>query len=94
MTTPQNPEDRRLDGNALSGTLADVFTFDPSTAIVTCAHCGRSGPLAAHLLYPDAPAFVLRCPGCTGVVMRYLSDDHGIRLDMTGTRLLSITRIE
>lgn len=91
MTTPQEPRDRHLDGNALGGPLADVFTFDPSAAIITCAHCGRSGPMAADLLYPDAPAFVLRCPSCTGVVMRYSSDGRRIRLDMTGTRLLSIS---
>lgn len=94
MSTPQNPEERRLDGNALSGTLADVFTFDASIATVTCAHCGQTGPLAAQHLYPDAPALVLRCPSCTSVVLRYSSDERGIRLDMTGTRLLSVAQAE
>jgi Family of unknown function (DUF6510) len=90
VTEPPVPEDRKLDGNALAGPLAELFTLDLAAAIVTCAHCGSSGPLAAHHLYADAPALVVRCPTCTGVVLRYASDRHGLRLEMTGTRLLTV----
>ncbi|HJP72984.1 MAG TPA: DUF6510 family protein [Pseudonocardiaceae bacterium] len=81
-----------LDGNALAGPLTELFAIDLATAELTCGHCGAAGPLAAHLLYPSGPAMVLRCPDCTGVVLRYASDAHGIRLDMSGTRLLTITQ--
>jgi hypothetical protein len=89
--TPHDTEPARLDGNTLGGPLAELFTTDLTAAIVTCAHCGNTAPLAAHHLYPDAPALVLRCPACTRVVLRYTSDTHGLRFEMTGIRLLTMT---
>jgi hypothetical protein len=81
---------RRLDGNALGGPLAELFAPDLTTATVICAHCGSEAPLAAHQVYADAPALVVRCPGCTGVVMRCASDRRGVRFEMTGVRLLTV----
>ncbi|WP_236792495.1 DUF6510 family protein [Amycolatopsis sp. GM8] len=86
MTT----DDRRLDGNALAGPLSELFALDLAAATITCAHCGASGPLGAHHLYSDAPAHVVRCPTCTGVVLRFASDSRGLRFEMTGTRLLTV----
>ncbi|MGY1603971.1 DUF6510 family protein [Geodermatophilus sp. SYSU D00815] len=85
--TPGSP-DRRLDGNAAAGVLREVLAVDPTTAVSTCAHCGNPAPLGAHLVYADAPALVIRCPGCMQVVMRCASDDAGLRLEMSGVRLL------
>ncbi len=81
---------RYLDGNSLGGPFADVFAPDVTAATVICAHCGGDAPLAAYQVYPDAPALVVRCPGCTGVVMRCASDDRGVRFEMTGVRLLTV----
>lgn len=80
-----------LDGNALAGPLAELFAIDLATAMLTCAHCGGAAPLAAHPLYPNGPALVLRCRDCAEVVLRYASDAGGIRLDMSGTRLLTVS---
>ena len=80
--------ERRLDGNAITGALAELFAVDLVPAQCTCAHCGQTSPLAQHDLYADSPALVLRCAGCTGVVLRYSSAGGRIRLDMSGTRLL------
>jgi ribosomal protein S27E len=91
MTTSDTTARRRLDGNAAAGPLAELFTVDLAAAVTTCGGCGHRGPLAAHDLYADAPALVLRCPSCTAVVLRYSSSGGRIRLDMTGTRLLTIT---
>lgn len=91
MSTPDDTEPARLDGNALGGPLAELFTTDLTAAIVTCAHCGGVAPLATHHVYADAPALVVRCPGCTGVVLRYASDTHGLRFEMTGIRLVTVT---
>jgi hypothetical protein len=38
-----------LDGNAAAGLLAEVFTVEATTAVVTCAGCGASGPLGAAI---------------------------------------------
>ncbi|HXV94565.1 MAG TPA: DUF6510 family protein, partial [Pseudonocardia sp.] len=72
MTRPDVPaaEARHLDGNAVAGPLAELFAVELSAATVVCAHCARSAPLAEHRLYTDAPALVLRCPSCEGVVLR------------------------
>ena len=80
--------ERRLDGNAVAGALAELFAVDVVPADCTCAHCGRTRPVAQYDLYADSPALVLRCAGCTGVVLRYSSAGGRIRLDMSGTRLL------
>ncbi|GAB2997428.1 DUF6510 family protein [Amycolatopsis acidiphila] len=90
MNAPPDPGHRHLDGNALAGPLAELFALDLAAATITCAHCGSSGPLGAHHLYPDAPALVVRCPSCTEVVLRYASDSRGLRFEMTGTRLLTV----
>jgi hypothetical protein len=82
--------DRRLDGNAAAGALRELFAVDLTAALCTCAHCGATAPLGRHDLYADAPALVLRCPGCTAVVLRYAAVGGRVRLDMAGTRLLEV----
>jgi len=92
MTDVPVQGDRRLDGNVAGGVLGEVLAIDPTTAIATCAHCGNPAPLGQHLVYADAPALVVRCPGCMQVVLRCASDEAGVRLEMTGVRLLSVAR--
>src|SRR5919107_5378749 len=88
MTQAPEAPDRRLDGNAAAGVLRQVFAVDVTAAVSTCAHCGQPAPLGAHLVYADAPALVIRCPGCMQVVMRAASDAGGVRLEMSGVRML------
>ena len=91
MTDPDEAAVRRLDANAAAGALAELFTVDLTVAMATCAGCKNTAPLASHMLYADAPALVVRCPNCTGVVLRYASSGGRLRLDLTGARLLTIT---
>lgn len=83
--------ERRLDAGAAAGALADLFAVDLSDAVLVCLHCNGTAALGAHTLYADAPALVVRCPGCTAVVMRFANLDGRVRLDLTGTRLLTVT---
>src|SRR5919201_1854817 len=62
MAASEDTRDRRLDGNAAAGPLAELFAVELTAAVVTCAGCSNSAPLAAYDLYADAPALVLRCP--------------------------------
>jgi hypothetical protein len=78
-------EDMRLDGNAVAGLLGDVFAVEMTAALVSCAHCGATGAVATAHVYMHGPGVVLRCPECTGVVMRFvqvqgrlLADLHGV----------------
>jgi hypothetical protein len=88
MTEAPESADRRLDGNAAAGVLREILAVDPTMAVSTCAHCGNPALLGAHLVYADAPALVIRCPGCMQVVIRCASDSGGTRLEMSGVRLL------
>ncbi|WP_043497519.1 DUF6510 family protein [Georgenia sp. SUBG003] len=88
MTADDETTSRRLDGNAAAGPLRDLFTVDLAAATVVCAGCARTAALATYTAYADAPALVLRCPDCSGVVLRFSSADGTVRLDLTGTRLL------
>ena len=83
-------DNRTLDGNAAAGPLRQLFAIDLVSALCTCGHCGSTTPLATHVLYADAPALVLRCPGCEGVVLRYSETKDQARLDLSGTRLIVI----
>lgn len=78
-------EEMRLDGNALAGLLSEMFAVEMTTAVVSCAHCGATGVVAAEQVYVQAPGVVVRCPGCTGVIMRFaqirgrlVADMHGV----------------
>ena len=87
MTSTDTP-DRRLDGSALAGPLLELFSVDLTGAMATCAHCEGTAPLGEQQLYADAPALVLRCRDCTGVLLRYSADSGTVRADFSGLRLL------
>ncbi len=89
-TPVDTTSERRLDGNAAGGILAELFAVDMTAALARCAGCGTTSMLGSHHLYADAPAFVLRCPTCTGVVLRIGSREGRILLDMRGAQLLEI----
>ena len=58
-----------LDGNAIAGTLVDVFGAEMTTAVGVCGSCGASGPLGEVVVYLRGPGIVARCRRCTSVLM-------------------------
>lgn len=62
-----------LDGNAIAGTLFEHFGVEMTTARGACAHCGTVAPVAELVVYLRAPAAVVRCRSCGGVVMVVVS---------------------
>ena len=87
-----DPDDRRLDGNALAGELETLFGVDVTTAIRTCAGCAHAGPLGEHPLYRDGPGAVLRCPACGAVGLRVVRAPDRVWIEMRGTASLEIAR--
>ncbi|MEV4295421.1 DUF6510 family protein [Microbispora rosea] len=79
-----------LDGNALAGPLAEIFTADVSAAVSRCATCGLTGPVAALRVYDRAPGLVARCPGCEEVVLRLVRSPDAAWLDLRGAVSLRI----
>ena len=70
-------ESQALDGNAIAGTLAEVFGGEMTTAIGVCAHCGSRGPVAEVIAYTRTPGVVVRCRACTGLLM-VITQVHGV----------------
>jgi hypothetical protein len=73
-----------VDGNMLAGPLQDVFTAEMTTALTSCRHCGRTGPLAQVRVYGPQPGLVARCPGCEGVLLRLVRHEDEVWLDFDG----------
>ena len=80
-----------LDGNAAAGLLAEVFTVEATTAIVTCAGCGASGPLGAAVAYVSDIGTVVRCATCEEVLIRGAEIRDRVVLDMRGAAAITLT---
>jgi len=76
--------DYEVDGNAMAGDLREIFAMEVTTAMVTCAGCGESGPVAELRLWGRAPGVVARCPECGDVVIRIVHAPDRIFLDLHG----------
>lgn len=63
-------EERRLDGNALAGALAELLVPELTAARGRCGGCGAIEALGADHVYAeaDAPGAVLRCRHCESVL--------------------------
>jgi ribosomal protein S27E len=88
MTMDDN--DLKLDGNAAAGMLAEVFTFEATTAHVRCAGCGHEDAVGAAMVYANAPGVVMRCRGCSGVLMRFAEIRDRVVVDMRGAAMLAL----
>jgi hypothetical protein len=78
------------DGNALAGSLGELFTVDVTAATGHCTECGTTGPIAALRVYTHAPGMVARCPSCDNVVLRLVRGPETVWLDLRGTVSLRI----
>ncbi|HVU76577.1 MAG TPA: DUF6510 family protein [Gaiellaceae bacterium] len=77
-----------LDGNAIAGTLAAVFGREMTTAIGTCASCGRRSLVGELAVYVRGPGTVVRCRHCAGLVMVIVAA-HGVGcVDLQGLEAL------
>jgi Family of unknown function (DUF6510) len=65
-----------LDGNALAGTLRELFGVEMTLAMRDCRACGTRNALGAHRAYRSAGA-VLRCPVCGDLALLLTSSPDG-----------------
>ena len=79
-----------LDGNAAAGLLAEVFTAEATTAVVTCASCGGSGPLGGAMAYITDMGTVVRCATCSEVLIRAAEIRERVVLDMRGAATIAL----
>jgi Family of unknown function (DUF6510) len=74
-----------LDGNAVAGTLLDVFGTDMTTAVGTCGGCGWAAPLAEVAVFgAGGPGVVARCPTCENLLMVIVNRRGTACVDLMG----------
>lgn len=78
-----------LDGNAAGGELSRIFALDITAALGECAHCGATKRFADARVYTRCPGIVARCAVCENVLLRLVSVDHHVLLDMRGVTQLT-----
>jgi uncharacterized protein DUF6510 len=61
--------DAHVDGNALGGLLIEVFGREMTDALGCCVSCGAVNEVGALFVYRSGPGDVVRCPGCTSVLL-------------------------
>jgi hypothetical protein len=79
-----------LDGNAMAGDLGEIFAFDVTEALFTCAGCGQADAIATLRLWGPAPGRVGRCPHCGNVVLRLVQAPDRVFLDLRGAVRLEL----
>ena len=84
--------DLTVDGNAVGGLLAAVFSADITASPGQCAHCGTVSIVATLRAYVRGPGVVLRCPACADVVIRIVETPTATIVDVTGATSLRFER--
>ena len=77
-----------LDGNAIAGLLIEIFGEEMTTAIGVCGNCGATAPVAEASVYVRAPGVVVRCRGCTAILMVFATVRGLTSVDLRGLRAL------
>jgi hypothetical protein len=80
-----------VDGNALGGTLREVFAVDITGARGRCAGCGTVNMVATSHVYVQSAGAVARCASCGDVLIRIVSAPDRMFLDFRGMSFLEIT---
>jgi uncharacterized protein DUF6510 len=82
--------DGRLDGNVVGGILGEIFPFEMTSALATCAGCGRTDSIGAFAAYVHGMGTVVRCPSCDTALIRLTHVRGRYWMDMRGVRVLQI----
>ena len=86
-------DERRLDGNATSGLLGEVFALEMTTARVACTGCGATGEIGGQIAYVSEIGTVVRCVACDNALVRVVRRVDGRSrywLDLRGVEYLQI----
>lgn len=79
-----------VDGNALAGTLREVFMHEMTVARISCGGCGQAEPIGAQHAYVQAPGMVLRCSHCEQTLLVLTRGSGRYVLGLPGARWLDV----
>jgi len=85
--TEAKGDDLVLDGNAVAGTLAQIYGDEMTTVLAECANCGKVDHVGGLLAYVHAPGIVLRCTACQTVMIRIVHTPNRTLVDVRGKRI-------
>jgi hypothetical protein len=77
-----------LDGNAIAGSLHEVFGTEMTAALGTCAGCGATAPVAELVVYMRGPGVVGRCRTCDAVMIVLVTIRGTTCVDLRGVTAL------
>jgi len=86
-------DENRLDGNAAAGVLGEIFTFEITPALASCARCGAAGEVGSQMAYVSEIGTVVRCAACDNALIRLVRQDDGAQrywLDLKGIEYLQL----
>jgi uncharacterized Zn finger protein len=86
MSDPMD-EELVLDGNAVAGTLSEIYGDEMTTVLAECGSCGKVDPIGGLLTYVHAPGIVLRCTSCASVMIRIVATPKGTRVDVQAKQI-------
>ena len=81
-------DERRLDGNAVGGTLGEVFAFEMTMAEAACDRCGTVAHVGEAMAYVTEIGSVVRCASCDNALIRVAQNPRGYFLDLRGISYL------
>ena len=90
MDEIEDDEMTRLDGNAATGVLTQVFCGEPSNALIVCAGCGETAAIGALMAYGLELGAILRCPKCDTAVLRVGAAGATLWIDLRGAVSLRV----
>jgi len=80
----------RLDANVAGGLLGEIFPFDMTSVVATCAGCGATDPIGASAAYVHGMGTIVRCASCDTALVRVTHVKGRYWLDMRGVRVLQL----
>jgi hypothetical protein len=89
-TRKRKAEAQRVDGNAAGGILSELFVPDLTVARARCAGCGVTQTIGVLHVYAHGMGTVMRCPECSGVVLRIARTPTHVWLDATGASSIAV----
>lgn len=80
-----------LDGNSAGGLLQEIFSQEMTAAPAACAACGSVWDMGQLLLFGREMGAVLRCPGCSGVMLRIVKTPRAVYIDGRGVAYVALS---
>lgn len=80
-------EELVLDGNAVAGTLSEIYGDDMTNVLAECASCGKIDHIGELLAYVHGPGIVLRCSSCATVMIRIVQKPGRTLVEIRGKRI-------